>query len=223
MSVDSLTSEARDAFAGYAEPEERPPFRTYAALTAILNAGFAGALVAAKRSDRLPASVSAPDVVLIGTASHKLSRLLAKDKVTSFLRAPFTEYQGRGGPAEVEERARGDGTRRAIGELLICPVLPGALGVGRLPRRPDVRAARDPGGGVDADGADRVGLPADRLQGGGGPRPRRVLARPRRRVVVPRTLSGELLLTLSGDYDDKGVCSPTARHSPGPAMSFAPR
>ena len=121
MSVDSLTSEARDAFAGYAKPEERPPFRTYAALTAVFNAGFAGALIAAKRSDRLPASVSAQDVVLIGTASHKLSRLLAKDKVTSFIRAPFTAYQGRGGPAEVEERARGEGVRRAIGELLICP------------------------------------------------------------------------------------------------------
>src|SRR5579871_960864 len=121
MSVYNLTQEARDAFAGYAEPDQRPPFRTYAALTTVLNAGFAGALIAAKRSDRLPAGVSAQDVVLIGTASHKLSRLIAKDRVTSFLRAPFTAYQGRGGPAEVEERARGEGVRRAFGELLICP------------------------------------------------------------------------------------------------------
>lgn len=60
-------------------------------------------------------------LVLIGTASHKLSRLITKDKITAFLRAPFTEYQGRGEPAEVEERARGEGVRRAIGELLICP------------------------------------------------------------------------------------------------------
>lgn len=37
------------------------------------------------------------------------------------LRAPFTEFEERGGPAEVEERARGTGLRRAIGELLICP------------------------------------------------------------------------------------------------------
>lgn len=121
MSIDTLTQEARDAFAGYAEPQTRSPFPTYAALTAIFNTGFAGALLAAKRSGRLPDAVSAQDVVLIGTASHKLSRLVAKDKVTSFLRAPFTEYQGRGGPSEVEERARGDGVRRAVGELLICP------------------------------------------------------------------------------------------------------
>lgn len=124
MSADALTRGAhgaRDAFAGYAEPEERPPFRTYAALAATFNAAFAGALVAARRSGRLPDRVSAQDVVLIGTASHKLSRLIAKDKVTSFARAPFTEYQGRGGPAEVEEQARGEGVRRAVGELLTCP------------------------------------------------------------------------------------------------------
>ena len=41
--------------------------------------------------------------------------------ITAFLRAPFTEYQGRGGPGEVEERPRGDGVRRGIGELLVCP------------------------------------------------------------------------------------------------------
>jgi hypothetical protein len=121
VSVDSLARDALEAFAGYAEPQQRPPFRTYAGLAAVFNAGFASALIAAKRSGRLPEGVSTQDVVLIGTASHKLSRLVAKDKVTSFLRAPFTEYQGQGGPAEVEERARGEGVRRAVGELLICP------------------------------------------------------------------------------------------------------
>jgi hypothetical protein len=121
MSVDSLARDARHAFESYAEPEERPPFRTYAAMAAVFNAGFAGALVAAKRKGRLPERVSAEDLILIGTASHKLSRLVAKDRITTFLRAPFTEYQGRGGPAEVEERARGEGVRRALGELLICP------------------------------------------------------------------------------------------------------
>jgi Protein of unknown function (DUF1360) len=121
MSVDALTREARDAFESYAEPEDRPPFRTYTALATLFNAGFAGALLAARRSGRLPDRIETRDVILLGTASHKLSRLLAKDKVTAFLRAPFTEYQGRGGPAEVEERARGEGPRRAIGELLICP------------------------------------------------------------------------------------------------------
>jgi hypothetical protein len=122
MSLDTQPKESDGAYTGYAEPRKRPPFGIYAALSGIFNAGYAGALVAAKRSGRdLPGEVSTKDVVLIGTASHKLSRLVSKDKITAFLRAPFTEYEGRGGPAEVEERARGTGVRRAIGELLICP------------------------------------------------------------------------------------------------------
>jgi hypothetical protein len=41
--------------------------------------------------------------------------------VTSPLRAPFTELEEPGGPGELEERSRGRGARKAIGELLICP------------------------------------------------------------------------------------------------------
>ena len=83
---------------------------------------MAGALAAAKRSGRdLPEHVEAADVVLIGTASYQLSRLISKKKVTSFVRAPFTELEGKGGPAELEERPRGSGLRRAMGELLVCP------------------------------------------------------------------------------------------------------
>jgi len=130
MSVDDLTHEARRAFEGYAEPQQRPPFRMYAGLTALFNAGFAGALYAAKRRRRLPERVSPQDLMLIGTASHKLSRLVAKDKVTSFARAPFTEYQGRGGPAEVQERSRNGEVRGAIGELLICPYCLGLWAAG---------------------------------------------------------------------------------------------
>ncbi|HXV57493.1 MAG TPA: DUF1360 domain-containing protein, partial [Gaiellaceae bacterium] len=35
--------------------------------------------------------------------------------------APFTEYEEKGAPAEVEERPRGEGARRAVGELVSCP------------------------------------------------------------------------------------------------------
>ena len=132
MPIDAITREARDAFQSDAEPHERPPFRPYAALTAVFNAAFGGALVAAHRSSRLPDKVATRDVLLIGTASHKLSRLVAKDKVTTFLRAPFTEYQGRGGPAEVEESSREGEVRGAIGELLICPYCLGLWSTGAL-------------------------------------------------------------------------------------------
>jgi hypothetical protein len=123
MSATDVTPRAEDGpFSGYAEPEQRPPFASYAAFAAVLNGAVAGALVAHRRSGReLPERVDGRDLALIGVASHKLSRLIAKDKITTFARAPFTEFQEKGGPAEVEERARGTGLRRAVGELLICP------------------------------------------------------------------------------------------------------
>jgi hypothetical protein len=57
----------------------------------------------------------------VTVATHKASRLLAKDRVTSAVRAPFTEFEDDAGPGEVSERARGRGLRRALGELVICP------------------------------------------------------------------------------------------------------
>jgi hypothetical protein len=106
----------------YAPPEKRPPLLAYSAFMAIFNALFAGALLIARREGReLPQRPAPGDVVLVGVAAHKLSRLIGKDKVTSPLRAPFTELEGRGGPGEFEERSRGTGVRKAVGELLICP------------------------------------------------------------------------------------------------------
>lgn len=119
------TAESRDVPApmrGYAPPAERPPLVSYAALITVFNAAFGLALMVARRQGReLPERVGAADLVTIGVASHKLSRLIGKDKVTSPLRAPFTEFEGSGGPAEYSESARGTGVRRAIGELLVCP------------------------------------------------------------------------------------------------------
>jgi hypothetical protein len=107
---------------GYAVPAERPPLVSYAVTIGVFNAAFAFALLVAKRQGReLPERVAAPDLLTIGVASHKLSRLIGKDKVTSPLRAPFTEFEGSGGPSEYSESARGTGARRAIGELLVCP------------------------------------------------------------------------------------------------------
>ena len=111
-----------DTIAGYAPPRERPPLAAYATFAAVFHGAMAAAVAAAKRSGRdLPQRVEPRDLVLIGTASYQLSRLISKKKVTAFVRAPFTELEGRGGPAELEEKPRGTGLRRALGELLVCP------------------------------------------------------------------------------------------------------
>jgi hypothetical protein len=69
----------------------------------------------------LPERLTTTDLLLVGIATHKLSRLIAKDKVTSFLRAPFTKFQEPSGQGEIEEQPCGHGLRLAVGELLVCP------------------------------------------------------------------------------------------------------
>jgi Protein of unknown function (DUF1360) len=77
--------------------------------------------LARRRGRELPERVAPGDLALMAIATHKASRLLTKDRVTSAVRAPFTRFEEEGGPGEVEEQARGSGLRRAVGELVICP------------------------------------------------------------------------------------------------------
>jgi hypothetical protein len=111
---------ASKAVAGYSPDEERPltgyagAVGVYAAVTATL-AGIA-------RGQRRKLPRPSPfDVFLIASATHKMSRLIAKDSVTSPLRAPFTRFEGPAGDAELQEEVRGTGARHAVGELITCP------------------------------------------------------------------------------------------------------
>jgi hypothetical protein len=81
----------------------------------------AGAAFVRWRRVALPERVSAADIALVGVATAKLSRLIARDPVTSPFRAPFTRFEGTQGPAELKEEPRGSGARHAIGELVTCP------------------------------------------------------------------------------------------------------
>jgi hypothetical protein len=128
----------RSPLDGYAPPDAERPLGSYSLLTSLFSASFAGALVAAHRAGyRLPQDYAAKDIVLTGLATHKLSRLIARDKVTGFARAPFTRFQKATGHAEVDEEPRGSGLQMAIGELLICPYclaqwIAGAFSVGHV-------------------------------------------------------------------------------------------
>ncbi|HEY2536354.1 MAG TPA: DUF1360 domain-containing protein [Solirubrobacteraceae bacterium] len=103
-------------------PDQERPLGSYAILAGVYGTGFAGSLLALRaRSHELPERFTVGDLLLIGIATHKLSRLLAKDKVTSFLRAPFTQFEESSGQGEVEEQPCGHGLRLAVGELLVCP------------------------------------------------------------------------------------------------------
>jgi hypothetical protein len=103
-------------------PEQERPLGAYGALMGLFGALCSGFVAWFRRSGRtLPEHVAPGDLALVTVATHKLSRTLAKDRVTSTVRAPFTRFEGDAGPGEVSETARGRGLRRAVGELLVCP------------------------------------------------------------------------------------------------------
>jgi len=122
---DKLTSAARAQQTGYAREQDRPLLGYAMTLTAY--SGVLGAIAAAvRRTGRtVPDGFSPADITLGALATHKLSRLLAKDPITSPLRAPFASYQGTSGPSEVQEDVRGEGGRKAVGELVTCPFCTG--------------------------------------------------------------------------------------------------
>ncbi len=113
--------QARGLIAGYS-PHEHRPLAEYAGLTGFFLLATGGALGAVRvHRGEFPKRFELIDVVLLGFATHKISRLVAKDKVTSFLRAPFTRFQADSGQGEVAEQPRGEGLQLAVGELLVCP------------------------------------------------------------------------------------------------------
>ena len=102
---------------------EQRPLGGYVVVMAVFGAILSGAAgLAFATGRRLPEGIGPWDLLLIAAGTHKLSRTLTKDAVTSPLRAPFTRYQDTGGPAEVmEEVPHRDGLRHSIGELITCP------------------------------------------------------------------------------------------------------
>ncbi len=119
-SMADTVSRLRRAYA----PHEHRPIDGYL-VTMSTYAGLAGALAAAAKitGKTAPERPATADVVLISIATHKLSRILTKDAVTSPLRAPFTRYSHPIGSAEIAEEVRSEGSsvRHSVGELLSCP------------------------------------------------------------------------------------------------------
>ena len=105
-------------------PDEQRPLRGYLRTMAGYGASVVALAAVAKATGRrMPPRQSAGDVVLVSIATHKLSRLIAKESVTSPLRAPFTRYQAPADVAELKEEVKNtdDPTRHALGELVSCP------------------------------------------------------------------------------------------------------
>jgi hypothetical protein len=106
----------------YTDGEERPLAGDLGAMGVYL--GLVSAAAAAVRASNrtLPERIPVGDAFLLTVATFRLARRIAKDPVTSPLRAPFTRFQGASGHAEIAEEVREHGgVKHAVGELLTCP------------------------------------------------------------------------------------------------------
>jgi hypothetical protein len=111
---------SRETFEEYKKGEDIPLVR-YGVLAGAFNLVFAVFLLAARLTGRpIPERVDARDIALLGMATHKLSLVSSEDAIMSPLRAPFTELRKKESPKKVDEKPRGEGLRRSVGELLTC-------------------------------------------------------------------------------------------------------
>ncbi len=92
--------------------DDKRPLPEYAALAVGFWTVF-GSFVATNRH-RLPDRVPVSDVAAVALSTYKLSRVLTKEDVTAFVRAPVTEDP----EGQTPKRS---GIARVLGELVTCP------------------------------------------------------------------------------------------------------
>lgn len=93
----------------------------YVAAMATFVAGAGVIALASRLTGRRPPRLPPYELACLAVATHKVSRIVAKNAVTSPLRAPFTRFEGTAGHAELTEDVQGGGRAKAVGELLTCP------------------------------------------------------------------------------------------------------
>ena len=105
------------------DPVAKTPtsYADYATLSAGYGALLGALLVASRDRGREPVRTS--EMLEIGVATFTLSKLLAKEKVESWVREPFVEET-----ADGDRQPKGSGLRYAVGELLTCTRCMGAWG-----------------------------------------------------------------------------------------------
>ena len=101
-----------------ASEQPQPPYRAYASIVGTFVAGLGAVSGIAAVRGRPAHEISATDLALLGLATFKASRTVARDKVTSFVREPFVEgaaYDGEG-----EKPTQETEMKQALGELVTC-------------------------------------------------------------------------------------------------------
>ena len=97
---------------------EQPPYRAYAAIMGTFIAGMGAVSGLAAARNRPHFEMAPIDLALLGLATFKASRTVARDTVTSFVREPFVEGDAYDG--EDEQPTHDTEMKQAIGELVTC-------------------------------------------------------------------------------------------------------
>jgi hypothetical protein len=102
------------------ETDDRPTEPVdYAALNAVYGALLAGVLIATRERARHE-PIEVRELIPMGAAAFALSKVIAREKIGTWVRDPFVEVEGG------EQRPRGRRLRRAVGELITCTRCVGA-------------------------------------------------------------------------------------------------
>ena len=74
---------SRQTVSGYSNQDM--PLAEYAGMVGVFHAGFAAFLLARKNTKRpLPERIDLRDIFLLGIATHKLSRVITRDRIIEF-------------------------------------------------------------------------------------------------------------------------------------------
>jgi hypothetical protein len=109
---------ARESVNGARSEPPTEPY-DYMALNAVFGAMLAGVVLAARERSRRSEPLTSRDLAVTGAATFALSKVIARERIGTWVREPFVEE-------EDGRQPRGRGLRHAVGELLTCTRCVGA-------------------------------------------------------------------------------------------------
>ena len=121
----------RNPWSSYCD-REQVPLGAYAVLMGAYGLGLGLLLRWVHKHRAVARAVGPGDLVLVGVATHKMTRILTREWVTAPLRAPFTKLERVNEFGECVEEPKGTGLQQALGNLLTCAFCAGPWVAGAL-------------------------------------------------------------------------------------------
>ena len=116
---DQIQNTVEKVTAGY--DAEEVPLLAYGALMGAYSIFFGSLFLVATRRNRPLRQPSGSDLAFLTLGAYKLARIVTMSFIGSPLRAPFAERGRSLKGGEVQDRSRGAGLQKAVGNLVTCP------------------------------------------------------------------------------------------------------